>query len=137
MLGEDTPGHGQSYNNVAANLHGQGKYAEAGAAVPEGPGHLAQGSWARTHPDTALSYNNVAYNLNAQGKYAEAGPLHQKALDIRRKVLGEDHPDTARATTTSRTTWTHRESTRRPGRCTRRPWTSAARSWARTTRTRP
>ena len=37
----------------------------------------------------------MAANLYAQGKYAEAGPLFQKALDIRRKVLGEDHPDTA------------------------------------------
>ena len=42
-----------------------------------------------------MSYNNVAFNLNGQGKYAEAGPLFQKALDIHRKVLGEDHPDTA------------------------------------------
>src|SRR5262249_19518268 len=34
-------------------------------------------------------------NLQDQGKYAEAGPLLQKALDIRRKALGEEHPDTA------------------------------------------
>ena len=30
-----------------------------------------------------------------QGKYAAAEPLYQKALAIRLKVLGEDHPDTA------------------------------------------
>jgi tetratricopeptide (TPR) repeat protein len=41
------------------------------------------------HPYTANSYNNLAYNLNAQGKYMEAGPLYQRALDIRRKILGE------------------------------------------------
>jgi CHAT domain-containing protein/tetratricopeptide (TPR) repeat protein len=31
------------------------------------------------------------------GKYEAAGPLNQKALDIYRKVLGEEHPDTARS----------------------------------------
>jgi CHAT domain-containing protein/tetratricopeptide (TPR) repeat protein len=34
-------------------------------------------------------------NLNAQGKYVEAGPLLRNALDINRKVLGDDHPATA------------------------------------------
>ena len=36
-------------------------------------------------------------NLNAQGKYAEAEPLFRQALAIRRKLLGEDHPDTAQS----------------------------------------
>ena len=31
----------------------------------------------------------------SQGKYAEAEPLYRKALAIRLKTLGEDHPDTA------------------------------------------
>jgi CHAT domain-containing protein len=43
----------------------------------------------------ARSYNNLSVILNSQGKYAEAEPLFQKALDIWRKVLGENHPDTA------------------------------------------
>jgi CHAT domain-containing protein/tetratricopeptide (TPR) repeat protein len=34
-------------------------------------------------------------NLNAQGRYAAAQPLFEKALAVRRRVLGEDHPDTA------------------------------------------
>ena len=33
--------------------------------------------------------------LRDQGKYAEAEPLYRNALAIRRRVLGEDHPDTA------------------------------------------
>jgi tetratricopeptide (TPR) repeat protein len=37
----------------------------------------------------------VAHNLDAQGKYAAAQPLHEKALEIRRGLLGNDHPDTA------------------------------------------
>jgi len=35
-----------------------------------------------------------AFQLYQQGKYAEAGVLVQKALDLRRKLLGEEHPDT-------------------------------------------
>ncbi len=41
------------------------------------------------------SYNSVAFNLNAQGKYAQAQPLYEKALEIRRRLLTDHHPDTA------------------------------------------
>src|SRR5262249_8745998 len=41
------------------------------------------------------SYNNLAANQNAQGKSAEAEKGFLKALEIFRKVLGEEHPDTA------------------------------------------
>src|SRR5208337_4255177 len=46
-------------------------------------------------PDTATSYNNVAGNLKDQGKYAQAQPLFEKALEIRRRLLTDEHPDTA------------------------------------------
>jgi len=36
-----------------------------------------------------------ARTLNAQGKYAAAQPLVEKALEIRRRLLTDDHPDTA------------------------------------------
>jgi hypothetical protein len=36
-----------------------------------------------------------ALQLQAQGRYAAALPLQQQLLDIRRRVLGEDHPHTA------------------------------------------
>jgi tetratricopeptide (TPR) repeat protein len=42
---------------------------------------------------TALDRQGEA--LEAKGRYREAQPLYQQALDIRRKVLGEDHADTA------------------------------------------
>ena len=38
----------------------------------------------------------MAYNLEAQGKYAAAQPLFEKALEISRRLLTDDHPDTAR-----------------------------------------
>jgi len=36
-----------------------------------------------------------AQTLNAQGKYARAQPLAEKALEIRRRLLSDDHPFTA------------------------------------------
>jgi len=37
----------------------------------------------------------LAYNLNAQGKYALAQPLFGKALEICRRLLGDNHPHIA------------------------------------------
>jgi tetratricopeptide (TPR) repeat protein len=45
----------------------------------------------------ALQWNNRVYYLWRAGKSREALPLAQKAADIRRKLLGEDHPDYARS----------------------------------------
>ena len=48
-----------------------------------------------------MSLNNLAVLLRAQGDLAGARPLYERALAIREKVLGPEHPDTARASTTS------------------------------------
>ena len=37
----------------------------------------------------------MAGNLDRQGQYAQAQPLHEKALEIHRRLLTDDHPDTA------------------------------------------
>jgi hypothetical protein len=44
------------------------------------------------HPDTAASYDHLAANLDAQGKHAQAQPLHEKALEIRRRLLSGRDP---------------------------------------------
>ena len=135
VLGEDHPDTATSYNNVAANLNAQGKYAEAAAALqkalaipqgagrgpprhgrqlqqrglqPERPGQVRGGRAAlpegagdppqgpgRGPPRHGHQLQQRGRQPERQGKYAEAEPLYQKALAIRRKVLGEDHPDTA------------------------------------------
>ena len=41
------------------------------------------------------SLNNLAGLYQAQGKDAEAEPLYKRALAIREKALGKDHPDVA------------------------------------------
>jgi len=43
----------------------------------------------------ATSLNNLALLYKAQGRYAEAEPLYQRALAIREKALGPEHPDVA------------------------------------------
>ncbi len=39
----------------------------------------------------------MALNLNAQGKFAAAQPLFEKALEINRRLLTDEHPRTASA----------------------------------------
>ena len=45
--------------------------------------------------EAATSYNNIGFVYDAQGNYTKALECHNKALAIRLKVLGENHPDTA------------------------------------------
>ena len=44
----------------------------------------------------ASSLNNLALLYQSQGQYAEAESLYKRALAIREKALGPDHPDVAR-----------------------------------------
>ena len=44
---------------------------------------------------SADTINEQALNFYVQGKYAEAQPLFEKALEIRRRLLTDDHRDTA------------------------------------------
>jgi tetratricopeptide (TPR) repeat protein len=44
---------------------------------------------------SAVAMNEQVEALNAQAKYAQARPLSEKALEIRRRLLSDDHPDTA------------------------------------------
>ena len=45
----------------------------------------------------ATSLNNLAFLYWSQGKYAKAEPLYRRALAIREKALGPDHPDLAQS----------------------------------------
>jgi CHAT domain-containing protein/Tfp pilus assembly protein PilF len=45
----------------------------------------------------AASLQNQAYRYYSQHKYTEAEPLYKRALEIREKALGEDHPDVAQS----------------------------------------
>ena len=103
------------------NLNAQGKYAQAQP--------LSRRRWrsaaacSPTTTPTPPSYNNLAVT-SRQGKYAQAQPLFEKALEIRRRLLTDDHPDTAASYNNLAPTSTPRGSTPRPSRSTRRRWRS-------------
>lgn len=44
----------------------------------------------------AATLNNLAVLYGKRGKYREAEPLCKRALEIREKVLGKEHPDVAK-----------------------------------------
>ncbi|MFM6404221.1 MAG: tetratricopeptide repeat protein, partial [Microcystis sp.] len=45
--------------------------------------------------DVAASLNNLAYLYKSQGRYKEAEPLYLQALDLRKQLLGDNHPHVA------------------------------------------
>ncbi len=60
--------------------------------------NTALSRWEQTRPsDDTVSFtlNRVAQFLVLNAKYEGAEPLYRRALDIREKVLGKEHPDTA------------------------------------------
>ena len=73
--------------------------------------------------------------LDAQemGRYAEARDLDQDTLDRRRRVLGEDHPDTLYSAHNLATNLRQLGEVRAARDLARTPWTATAGSWARTT----
>ena len=44
---------------------------------------------------SALLLARTAYYLYERGRYSEAEPLYQQALEMRKRLLGEEHPDVA------------------------------------------
>ena len=49
-----------------------------------------------TSKQVAATLNNLAVLYGKRGKYKDAEPLCKRALEIREKVLGKDHPDVAK-----------------------------------------
>jgi CHAT domain-containing protein/tetratricopeptide (TPR) repeat protein len=70
----------RAYNNLALNLHRQGKYDEAAPLFEDALRVRIEVSGA-DHPETGRVYMNQAGNRQAQGDLAEAEALYRKALD--------------------------------------------------------
>jgi tetratricopeptide (TPR) repeat protein len=43
----------------------------------------------------AASLNNLALLYQSQGRYTEAEPLYLEALDLTKRLLGDNHPSVA------------------------------------------
>ncbi|RGP61624.1 hypothetical protein FSPOR_9950 [Fusarium sporotrichioides] len=50
-----------------------------------------------TEVETAFLLDDVVFFLHHQGRWREIGPLAERGLSLRKKVLGEKHPDTLMA----------------------------------------
>ncbi|MFM7219328.1 MAG: tetratricopeptide repeat protein [Nodosilinea sp.] len=110
-LGLEHPDTAQSLNGLAVVYQYLGRYTEAetlyqrALAIREkvlGLEHLDTtqplNNLVRLYESQdryAQALNNLAVLYTDMGRYVEAEPLYQKALAIREKVLGPDHPDTA------------------------------------------
>jgi hypothetical protein len=55
------------------------------------------GKWNFVFPEAARLLNNTAYYLCDRALFADAEPPHQRALAIREKALGPEHPEVARS----------------------------------------
>ena len=75
----------------------------------------------------------LAWALRAMGHYAEARELDEDTLARRRRVLGEDHPDTLTSANNLGNDLRNSVSVRRPASWTRTPWSASAACSARTT----
>ena len=100
VLGAEHPDTLQSRNNLAVALDVQRKHAEAEAEY-RAVLAIRERLLGAEHPTVALSCYNLARCLESQaeGKEAEARKaealsLARRALAVRKKVLGDEHPDT-------------------------------------------
>ena len=122
-LGPEHPDPAISLNNLAELLPGMGDYAKA-EPLYRAPGdpEKASGPGASRR---RRSLNNLAALYQAMGDYAKAEPLVRRALAIREKALGTDHPDTAtEPQQPGGAVPSHGRATPRPSRCTGAPWRS-------------
>ena len=111
-LGEDHPDTLASADGLAVSLRAVGGY-----------------------PGTLISASSLAAGVGHRGEHQAARELGEDTLARRRRVLGEDHPDTLASAHGLAISLRGSASARRPGSWAKTPWPAAAASWARTTPT--
>ena len=95
LLTDDHPDTAASYNNLAINLNAQGKYAAGPAALREGAGDPpppAHRRPPRHRPE--LQQPGVQPQRPGEVRRRPSRSI-EKALEIHRRLLSDDHPDTA------------------------------------------
>ncbi|XP_016335363.1 kinesin light chain 1-like isoform X2 [Sinocyclocheilus anshuiensis] len=114
--GYEIPARLRTLHNLVIQYASQGRYEVAVPLCKQALEDLEKSS-GHSHPDVATmlnilalvyrshihltlsvaaTLNNLAVLYGKRGKYKEAEPLCKRALEIREKVLGTDHPDVAK-----------------------------------------
>lgn len=76
----------------ALQLYGRGQQARAIVLATQAT-EVALHHFGEDHPAFADSLERLAGLYSMMGNYAQAAPLLQRVLVIRRRVLGDDHPE--------------------------------------------
>ncbi|TNN66970.1 Kinesin light chain 1 [Liparis tanakae] len=103
--GYEIPARLRTLHNLVIQYASQGRYEVAVPLCKQALEDLEKTS-GHDHPDVATmlnilalvaaTLNNLAVLYGKRGKYKEAEPLCKRALEIREKVLGKEHPDVAK-----------------------------------------
>jgi tetratricopeptide (TPR) repeat protein len=93
QLGPQDPSLAEDLNGLGAALNELGRYQEAADRLHQAESIGLQAGL-RGQKELAVSLNNLADLAQKQKRLAEARQLYEKALDIDKTVLGDDHPET-------------------------------------------
>ena len=77
--------------------------------------------------DEAAALGRKAHEFSRAGKYADAIPLAERALALREKALGPDHPDVALSLNNLAELYKNKAAMPMPSRCTSARWRSGKR----------
>ena len=85
---------------------------------------------------TMQSMNHLGVSLLLQSRFAEAEQDYRRLLDVERRTLGPDHPETLKAMANLSTSLAvGRTALRKPSRCIAKHWPSSSVCWAPNIRT--
>ncbi|NEQ48649.1 MAG: tetratricopeptide repeat protein, partial [Leptolyngbya sp. SIO3F4] len=119
LFGSEHPAVAHSLNNLATLYESQGRYEEAEPLYRKALAtrRRLRSLFSGTHPavrslnnqagfflqdqgvdgeaEIAQILNNLAGLYDNQGRYGKAEPLYEQALEMRKRLLGDNHPDVA------------------------------------------
>ena len=93
ILGAENPETATTLNNLASALEKMGESAEA-ISLPPSPGNPSQDSGPRA-PLNSRQHEQSGRSVLLEGRLCPSTSTLQAVLEIHRKVLGPEHPDTA------------------------------------------
>ena len=95
VLGDNHPDYASSLDDLAGRSTGAWATTPRPSRSTAKPWRSASRCWARTTPTMPTSLHNLAALYKDMGDYAKAEPLYRQALEIHKRMLGENHPDYA------------------------------------------